>query len=215
MSAITSAIDICQWAMVMLGTDPAELVSIVTPTNASERVCASVYDGLRRKLLMTTTWNFATKRTTISRDAVAPAFGYDDAYNLPPDCLRIIAIGPDLVGSAQGIMEYTPEGRQVLLNASGAESLHFKYTYDCTAVGSFDPLFTEILAHYVAISGGYALTKQKERIQQLAILLQPLIAEAKAVNGQQNPVKVVRRSRFINARRGSMSSVVSLAPEED
>ncbi len=198
MAAPNSPVDICRLALDLLKQN-AVISSITNPTTSEEVVCARWYDATRRALLRKHFWVFARTRATISRDSVAPPFGYSDAYNLPTNFLRKHFIGDDSINNY--IKDYEIESRQILLNNSGATSLNIGYIIDVTTVGKFDALFTLLLAAELANNMAYSFTGKNTVIERLENTLLRLRTEAKAVNGQDRPPKRIQSSKFQNARR--------------
>ncbi len=198
MSAPNSPIAICRLALDLL-KQTAVVTSITNPTTTEEKRCARWYDATRRALLRKHFWVFARTRASIPRDSVTPAFGYSDAYNLPTNFLRKHFIGDDSTNDY--ITDSVIEGRQILLNNSGATSLNIGYIIDVTTVGKFDALFVLLLAAELANNMAYSFTGKNTVIERLETTLLRLREEAKAVNGQDRPPKRVQSSKFQNARR--------------
>ncbi len=203
MSAPNSPIDICRLALDLL-KQRAVIASITNPTTTEEIVCARWYDATRRALLRKHFWVFARTRAAIQRDSVTPPFGYSDAYNLPNNYLRKHFIGDDSTNNY--IKDYEIEGRQILINNSGASSLNIGYIIDMTTVGKFDALFVLLFAAELAAKIAYAFTGKNTIIERLENTLATLRIEAKAVNGQDRPPKRIQSSKFQNARRKLTSS---------
>ncbi len=198
MAAPNSPVDICKLALDML-KQSSIITSIANPTTTEEIICARWYDPIRRALLRRHFWVFARTRKTISRDAVAPVFGYADAYNFPDGYLRLQFIGDDTIRDYK--RKYEINGDQLLLNNSGAASLNIGYIKDEVIVSKFDALFVILLATELAANMAYAFTGKSVVIERLMIALENLRAEAKSVNGQDRPPKRIESSKFRNARK--------------
>ncbi len=198
MAAPSAPIDICRLALDLLKQNSV-ITSITNPTTTDEVICARWYDATRRALLRKHFWVFARTRKVIPRNATAPACGYADAYNLPPEYLRLQFIGNDTENSYK--RKYEINGSQLLLNNSEAASLNIGYIQDITIVSKFDALFVVLLAAELAVNMAYAFTAKNTVIERLSIILETLRAEAKSVNGQDRPPKRIQSSKFINARK--------------
>ncbi len=202
MAAPNAPIDICRLALDLLKQNSV-ISSITNPTTTDETICARWYDTTRRALLRKHFWVFARTRKIISRDSTAPPFGYADAYNLPPEYLRLQFIGTDTENDYR--RKYEINGRQLLLNNSGGSSLNIGYIQDITVVSDFDALFVVLLAAELAANMAYAFTAKNTVIERLGLILENLRAEAKSVNGQDRPPKRIESSKFKNARKNLYS----------
>ncbi len=202
MSAPNSPVDICRLALDLL-KQTSIITSIANPTTTEEIICARWYDATRRALLRKHFWVFARTRGAISRDTEAPPFGFADAYNLPPNFLRLHFIGDDTINDYK--RDYEIEDRQLLLNNSGATSLNIGFIQDVTVVSKFDALFVLLFAAELAANMAYTFTAKNTVIERLSILLENMRAEAKSVNGQDRPPKRIESSKFRNARKNLYS----------
>ncbi len=206
MSAPASAVDVCNLALDHL--KQGVITDIENPSTPTEVTCARWYDATRRAVLRAHPWHFAKTRRVISRNAITPVFGFADAYDLPVNYLRFIFFGDDSISDYRQITTtYAIEGRQILLNNSGASSLNLGYIKDEISVTRFDSLFIELLALELALNMSYAFTLKntvKTRIEDLAKRKR---LEAKAINGQERPPIRIENSRFRQARRQLLSNV--------
>lgn len=71
--------------------------SLDSGSTKQARVARDLFDEARDELLRMHTWSFATKRVELAQatgSGATPAFGFDYAYNVPSDLLRIISVHP-------------------------------------------------------------------------------------------------------------------------
>jgi hypothetical protein len=93
MAAGDSIVGICNLGLVNgLGQDP---ISALSDNRKAAIHCNISYDPVRRAVLRAHPWDFATTRRQISASATPPPFGYANAYQLPADFIRIVAVGDD------------------------------------------------------------------------------------------------------------------------
>ena len=135
---------------------PTPITSISSPESDVEALGARWYDATRRSCLRMFPWNFARKRASIPRNAVAPAFGYPDAYDLPTDYEHYVFLGED-VDEYDGV-DFVVEGGQLLIDNSGAASIDLCYVWDFQNVAKFDPIFLMFLVAELAVVFGNSLT---------------------------------------------------------
>ena len=198
MATALSSVEICNLAFDLL-RQKAGITSIETPNSESEALAARWYDVTRRAVLRSFTWNFARKRAVLSRNAVAPAFGYADAYNLPNDYVGPVFLGDDPI--EDNITDFSVEGNQVLVNNDGALSLNMCYIRDVIEVPKFDALFLDLLVAELALRFANGLTgvnKSMKGIEDYRIRLE---VKARAKNGHENKPRVIRNSPLLNSRR--------------
>lgn len=174
------------------------IADIDTPSTKEERLFARWFDHCRRAALRKHTWNFATARTTLAASATDPAFGYENAFDLPSDYVRVIGIG-----ESQSTTNYTIEDGQLLCDESGP--IDFVYVYDHTAIALWDPLFVDVLILELAKKLGRKLGLGGSDIEQIKDEFQEMQLEAYGVDGQERPPTKVTRSKLRTARRGIRS----------
>lgn len=128
------------------------------------------YAPVRDAVLRRHPWNFALERASLAELGTAPAFGWNHAYQLPADCLRILPLTYD--GALNGAsLSYEVEGRKILTDEIAP--LKIRYIKRVTDTTQFDPLFDQLLAAELAlrasnwISGKQSYTEQiREAVRQ-------------------------------------------------
>ena len=151
-----SAVQICNLALMKFGN--LSITSITAPTNKEERTCQVFYPVIRDELVAAHPWNFAMKRADISAQlADTPPFGFDFAYQLPTDCLR--------VWEMQGAEEWVVESGQLLTNQD--VEIFIRYIRVVEDTGSFPPAFVNCLATRLAAELAAKLSDDKPMRQAL------------------------------------------------
>lgn len=213
MAVISSKVGICNLALSHI--DAGQVADISTnPQSDLELECAKWYDTTRRGLLRKFVWNFARKRGTITRNAVAPAFGFADAYTFPNDYIRLLSFGnatevDELFHWYAHRSMYEIEGRQIIMNNSGAASLNIVYIYDNLEVSQYDALFVETLALKLAYKMAYRFTTKRSVVDRVAAELEQKEQEAVSIDGQERPPKRIQHSRLGASRRRNGTSTVA------
>ena len=201
--------DICNLALdYLLQTNEESVTNIDSPTTQTEVVCARWYDVARKSLLRRHPWNFATKRIVLTADVNKPAFGYDFAYNLPNDFIRVISLEEPDNNAPLLTAQYRVEGNQLLVGrlvgasqSSGAQSLNFIYIFNETNIVKFDDLFVDTLAIELASKIAYKFTASNTDVQRINSLLDDKLQVARTVDGQERPPTRIERSRVRQRRR--------------
>lgn len=127
-----TALDICNLALSRLGESPLERLD----ANGSlpSRMCYMHYHPVRREVLCTNRWSFATARTTLQSSEPAAGDGsHQLRHSLPPDCLRVLGVNS---------RNWTLRGRAVYCPAPEIRLLYIADVEDTTL---FEPLFIEAL----------------------------------------------------------------------
>ncbi len=202
-STATSKVDVCNLSMDHIGG--GIITDIDTPETEQEIKCARWYDATRRALLRAHPWKFAAARAVLSRNTTAPAHSWADAYNIPTKLVRLHFIGDDSVLDLK--MKFAIEGRQILMDNSGATSINIGYTTDEEDVTKFDALFLDLLAVEIAWRLAFGFTLKPSLKKELRETRKELQVEARAVNSQERPPRRIQRSKFIEARRNLTSNV--------
>lgn len=152
---------ICNQALDILKEAP---ISSLTDPRPIGKWCARNFDTTRDALLSMANWNFAMKRASLPVETAKPAFGWGNAYTLPSDCLRLVAL------TYEGYDETNPvrhvvEGGKILTNAGGP--LPIRYVYRTVSYDSYHALFVEALAARLAFKCAHWVTG-KTGYQQIA-----------------------------------------------
>ena len=86
---MASVVDICNIALSNLGD---QKISSLSDANERARVCHLRHEDVRDSVLRSHPWSCAIKRTQLARNDTAPVWGFDYAYSLPSDCLRVLDV---------------------------------------------------------------------------------------------------------------------------
>lgn len=150
---------ICNQALNQVGH---ETVTAVDSTTDQGRTLLAAWSIALDALLSAHAWGFATKRVDLQQLAATPVFGYDHAYQVPSDCIRVLVVEPDT--------KYALEGSQIL---SDEDELSLLYVRRVTETGLFSPLFTVALADAIAARICFKLegsASKRKMLEELAAM---------------------------------------------
>ena len=82
-------VQICNQALAIIG-EPG--INSFDDDNARARTCKSLYDTVRQNLLSQYPWRSATVRTELMRNHTPPPFGWNYAYSLPINLVRLLKV---------------------------------------------------------------------------------------------------------------------------
>lgn len=168
----TTKVSICNEALSLLG---AKSIQSFEENTETARRCASIYDSTRRTLLRMHPWSFAKKRMQLAPVSTYPSFGYQYAFQLPSDFVRIIDTGLDV---------YEVEGRHILANTN---LINLVYVADEENEGIWDSLFAECMVLYLTNKLGKPITGSQTEADSAWQKLQNTLKQARAINGQERP----------------------------
>lgn len=185
-----SEVAICNMALAEIGRG-AQITSIDEASQAA-RACKLRYPYARDACLRAYDWNFAARRAELPKNAVAPAFEYANAYDLPADCLLVRSV---FDGDAE---KWVVEGRQILTDMG--DPIFIKYTALVTQTAAFDPLFVEALSARVASDIAVQLSESVSRAQGLWQVYQSKLVEARRRDAQEGQPDSLPRGSWADAR---------------
>ena len=189
----SSKVEICNQALSLISQEA--IVNIDSPKDTLEVTCAKWYDQVRRDTLAAHSWNFAKVRT-LAVEVAVPAFGYDHAYQLPADYIRIVQIGKTKRDFVTFWSDYSIEDSQILINYDQGGSLPIVYTLDEHRVGRFSAWFTDNMALSLALKISPEINRTQTEIQTLEAQFNESLKVAKQLEGQESPVLTVTNSRY-------------------
>lgn len=196
MANVASPVDCANISLDLLGQSP--IASFTPPRQPSEQIIARHYDQQRRSTLRDGVWNFAKKRIVVTRDAVTPAFDYEDRYLLPNDFIRLLSVNGD--SEILQTREYDLSEGYLLLNAGGANSANIRYIADIEDVRLFDNQFIDLFTLRLAQAISYAFTFDENIIARLDKLVTKAEGKALGTDGQERPPRRIQRSVYRAAR---------------
>jgi hypothetical protein len=192
--------DICNIALRLLGEQQIETID---DDSNPARVCKAVYPTTLEKLLREHIWSFATKLAVLAELNEIPLdTRYVYAYQLPNDCLRVIALDDPM--AVFRIIE-----RKILCNYSPVTLEYVAKVEDAT---KFDAMFSNALAYALAQELALSLTHDAKLAEFIGGEAQRRLQFAKTANAQENVREYqprVQRSSFLEARMGSVNNDAS------
>lgn len=188
---MTSQVDICSNALVLLGAKPIN--SITANGNEREVLVNNVYPALRDKVLRSHPWNCCITQKTLAPMSPPPDFGYSNRFLLPGDWLRTISVGergyhPD----------FSMQGGYILANTN---ILKLTYIFRNENPDTWDAMLIDVMTLALKAAFAYPITKSTSKEQLCLQEYQDAFKRAKAVDGQESPPEqlddfVIYGSRF-------------------
>ena len=83
-------VSICSNALLMLGGQP---INDLSENSDRARLASNLWPAVRNYVLRRHPWNCAVKRVALAPDLTPPAFDWAFQFTLPPDFMRVLAVG--------------------------------------------------------------------------------------------------------------------------
>src|SRR5690349_17639842 len=84
--------DVCNMALGIIGQN---FIADLDDGTHTANQCRLFFEPARDACLRDHKWNFALKRQALAQNSMPPASGWSYAYQLPPECLRVIELNAD------------------------------------------------------------------------------------------------------------------------
>ena len=189
---MASVIGICNSALVKLG---ASTIVSLTEGTKNANLCNEQYDKVRDALLRAHPWSFAIARAKLAQLAVTPTFGWDHAYQLPADFLRVVAVYDNDDGV--GTVPYAVEGRTLL---SDADDLYLRYVRREDDPNRFDALFREALAFRLAADLAIPIVQSNTLAERMTALADRMARKARAADSIEDYPERMPDGAWLTAR---------------
>ncbi|KKN72133.1 hypothetical protein LCGC14_0414190 [marine sediment metagenome] len=167
---MAAIVDICNRALSHVGRPS---VSAVFPSDGSAEAnqCNTHYNPLRRELLRSEEWKFATTTVTLGLHAEDPPPGWSYRYDYPADCLKAMRIVHASRAKTEPPIEFDIElladgSAKTILTDFEEASLAFIWNLENPVL--FDPIFEEAFTWRLGMELAVPLTRN-EKIYQLCV----------------------------------------------
>ncbi len=163
---MASSTEICNLALAHLGQEP-----IITLDDSSKfsRLCKRFYSPVFEGLLRAHAWSFAINRTVLAQRAGRPAFGEENIFALPTDCIRVVEV------NTSGL-RYTIEKNNILTQA---HSVELRYVQTVDNENLLDQSFIDAFALKMAVEMCYSGTSNLDMLNVLTKRFTQAITEAR------------------------------------
>lgn len=189
----TSEISICNIAISWLGG--IKIISFDDNT-AEAKLCSAVYPADRDAVLEQRNWSFALSRVKLNRLANDPLYGYNAAFQLPNDLIRMVDIATDSDFN-NTLKDWSKEGDQLLVSS---DVVFLRYIKRCEDPTKFSPGFIQCLAARIAADICVPLTSNVNLFGAYWEKYQAMLEEAGNMDGIQSRTQPIFMSKLIGAR---------------
>lgn len=198
---MTSKVDAGNRALSKLGE---ARITAFTDNTKQARAINSAFDIVRDAELYDKRWGFSIKRAALAADATAPTYGYDNRFQMPTDCLRVLACGEGHPGvdlsSIRGMPNaaYAIEGRYILTDQDGP--LYLRYIARIEDTTQWNAGFVQVFACALALEVADELTASQSRVEQCEKLYQKHLRAASRAGAVELPPEDPQDDTWITSR---------------
>jgi len=206
-----SPVEICNLALSWLGGD---LIISLTDPSTEAKLCNAVYASLRDAVLEEREWTFAVRRIQPAALVAQPVYGYDKAFQIPVEVIRILQVsragevvdGGVIDGSFRSAtrggtgmgresrIEWAREEDMILCNR--ADAVFIRAIVQITDTTKFSPAFDQALAARIAMDLAQPLTNSRQVQKDMAGFYADKIKLAAASDGLQGRSHNFRSDAF-------------------
>jgi len=179
----------------------------LTEAREPRRLLDDVWDGggLDR-CLAAGQWNWAARTVQLSASLSQPSFGYTNAFELPSDAHRVLAVASD------GRME-RPLTRYEFSNSvfyADLEAIYIRYVSNDPSYGGdlsiFPPHYESFVEAHFAAEIAPKLTAAADKVDRMIKRRRDALNDAQAIDAQFGPSQLPPTGSWARARHGSGAS---------
>lgn len=151
------------------------------------------YDPVCEALIRQHPWNWAIKRAALAASATEPEWGWDYAFALPSDCVRMLPLEhPD--GYA---LDHVIEDGHLLTDSAGP--LYVRYIYRASE-SRFDPMFVQALAAALAWRAASLVTGKQSYAERLSVIARDTMQQAQMADALEGTPEKPSSNYLVNGR---------------
>lgn len=195
---MTTETDICRLALDHIG---AESIASLDESSPEAQYCRRLYPVCRDQVLRDYPWVFAERRKLLAVVTLNDTYGFEYAYQYPPDCLRAISIHQDAAADPVPFKVINAGDATGKIILTDQEAAVLVYTFKCTNPGVFDSAFITALAYRLAADLAMPVTRKPVLAETMTRSYRMHIAAAGSADAMEGHEKKTNRfESFIEAR---------------
>lgn len=193
-------------ANIALGHLGSAIIQSIDEASPAAEHCRRMWDITRDSMLRKRAWNFAIVRTSLTRYADAPLFGYTAAYALPSDYILAIEWNGQQAGT--GRAEFEIEGGKLLADidsSNGTERAQLKYVRREENVTLWDESFCQAFGYALAAAIAPSLSSSSSIADSMLSKASALFTDALGPDDRESMPTVIKAqtdSEWLKAREG-------------
>ena len=190
---MASKVDIWNLSRTML-----EQEVILEPNDNEAVIENAIWNTVRDAVLAMHPWTCALKKKTLGRLAQSPDFGYQYAYSIPADLLRVVRMEPRMEGEEEPA--WSRQGNEI---HTDEEEVKITYIFRQEDTTRYSPLLVFALASYLAYMTAGKLTGKSSLRAEMLSVFNAHLQEAKNLNNLESSSN---REKAVNTSASARSS---------
>jgi hypothetical protein len=186
------SVTLCSQALVMVGADP---ITSIEDSTREAVICSALYEPMATAALCTYPWRFAMIQRQLALVTAEPLARYDNAYQIPADCLMVRA-----VTCLDQPLVYEIYNDLIYLDSGDEDEIILDYLYRADEA-NWSPLFRLAFSQDLAAAFSVSLAEDEKKQAAFATLAMTTWKRARQADGQSRTARSGLRSRLLNARR--------------
>lgn len=184
-----TAIDLASNALVLIGDEP---ISSFTDSGAGAQAAAALYLETYRGVLAMHPWTFALKEQSLNLLSQTPddLTGFDSAYQIPPDLVRLWAVFPHSNYTIVGSLLYSNENELLARFVFQAEET------------DLPPHVVKAVEYKLAAEFAIPVTESSSKAELYETKFTKQLGMARTIDSQGRPPVPVVDSPFVDVRLG-------------
>lgn len=183
---------------IALGRIGAKRIAALSEESKEAREANAIYELMRDEVTARHPWPFAVKRVELAQSADAPSYGFDYAYVLPSDNLRVLEVqDQDLAGEM--LKKYVIENGLLLTDD---DEVLIKYISRVTDPAKFSPQFVSTFAYRLSAELAMSVAKDTKLMLEMRQLYDRTFHgdTAEVANQDHNDDTIYFNERYYNSR---------------
>lgn len=168
----------------------AARISALSDDTKSGRAVNAVFEQVKDFVLKAHPWNETITRATLTNTGTAPDWGYDYAYNLPADYLRVLEVNTDY--------DWVVENGQILTDEG--TTIEIRYQKTISDETELSPLLVQCLSLYLAYTICEEITQSTAKKEEIASSFARTMIRAQLIDAQEGSQSQFREDDWITAR---------------
>lgn len=175
--------------------------SLESDSSKEAIVARDLYQEARRDMLNSHTWNWAIKRVELD-EADTPAFGWDYAFALPDDFIRVISVHPydDESSIIPYKLEFQDDADRVLV--TNVDQVYLRYVADIEDPTVMSAAFRDTLAWRLTRDFANALAKSSAASTEADRQYQRQLMRAKFIDSTEDYPEDFATGSWLASRSG-------------
>jgi len=194
-----SKTEIANGALRLVGA--GRVTNVDTDGTPKAQTVLDLYEDVRKELLRSHNWNFATKREKLAQSSTTPEFEFDYAYPIPSDWIRTKSVTDNDAGYSTILyrMEFVGSQRCIVCSA---DQVYLRYIFNAEDPNKYSADFVRAFELLLGRDLALPITASRTLRADLDAEYKRVISQAKSTDSQGQFPELRPRGSWANSRRG-------------